>query len=216
MCPTTAPNTERPFVVIAINGTFAPRASWAKAGSFLHRALLTYLPNPSLFWETFSWSGANSHQGRLDASSRLRSKIFEVVNTHPDAKIYLLAHSHGGNVALMALSTDFRLRDVVAGVICLSTPFIRARKRDIGQAIGSIEALLAYWWFVMVLAIPGCLGALLAGITNSKYMAYVALPIGYVLNKLHSTLEESIPLWREDMYSAQLRQASASSNGISG
>lgn len=46
------------------------------------------------------------------------------------ASTYLICHSHGGNVALMAMLQSPNLRRVVAGIVCLSTPFFRAKPND--------------------------------------------------------------------------------------
>ena len=48
----------------------------------------------------------------------------------PDAKLVLVCHSHGGNVALHALQ-DEELRGAVAGVVCLATPFLIAARREL-------------------------------------------------------------------------------------
>jgi hypothetical protein len=51
----------------------------------------------------------------------------------PDATHIIVAHSHGGNVVLMALRDPPNLRERISGVACLATPFIAARDRNIGR-----------------------------------------------------------------------------------
>lgn len=52
---------------------------------------------------------------------------------YPSQDHFIVAHSHGGNVVLYALR-DQTVADSVRGVVCLSTPFIHCRERDLGPA----------------------------------------------------------------------------------
>ena len=51
----------------------------------------------------FHWTGANDHDARLDAAERLFELISDIAEEDPSARIHLVAHSHGGNVALKAI-----------------------------------------------------------------------------------------------------------------
>jgi len=72
-------------------------------------------------------SGRNSHGARIGASKALQSHLWRRVRRYPDAKHLIIGHSHGGLIALYALR-DEQLREKIAGVVCLSTPFLHVRR----------------------------------------------------------------------------------------
>ena len=51
----------------------------------------------------FSWSGKNKHEARIEAADGLCNQIIELTRRDQSARIHLVAHSHGGNVALKAI-----------------------------------------------------------------------------------------------------------------
>ena len=53
---------------------------------------------------TFGWSGANQHSDRIVAAEDLYKLIHRIVDEDPSARIHFVAHSHGANVLLHALS----------------------------------------------------------------------------------------------------------------
>ena len=127
----------RPLVVTLVHGTFGRLpghdAAWARDGSYLRRRLQEELGGDVVF-VPFRWSGMNSPSARYRAAQRLRDHFHLTAERHPACGHYLVAHSHGGNVALYAL------RDAVAGappsalpdgVVCLSTPFIASQPRPL-------------------------------------------------------------------------------------
>lgn len=106
-------------------------APWTTDASTLCRSLRDSL-GPSVVFRRFRWSGRNSHTARLSAAGRLRDYLEEGLLESPEATHIVVAHSHGGNVALMAVE-DSNLCERIAGVACLATPFISVRERDIGR-----------------------------------------------------------------------------------
>ncbi|CAI7780506.1 unnamed protein product [Closterium sp. NIES-53] len=52
----------------------------------------------------FHWSGHNTHEARVDAGKALAQLIHAVGRADPSARVHVVAHSHGGNVALKAVS----------------------------------------------------------------------------------------------------------------
>src|SRR5262245_19000359 len=105
---------------ILIHGTFAgPRAGakqWYELGredegSFINR-LETALRERGVLdpitWRIFSWSGLNEHNDRLVAAEALYHVIRDVTETARESQLFLIAHSHGGNVALKALELLWR------------------------------------------------------------------------------------------------------------
>ncbi len=135
-------------LVYLVHGTFAPDASFQnEQGSLLIAALRKVLePVYSVRFEQHDWGGLlfgrelrlmrrfnNSHGARILASRRLADKVAAEAEAdgtdpkRPAPKVFLVGHSHGGNVALYA-SKVLESREkgaVLAGVACLSTPFLR-------------------------------------------------------------------------------------------
>jgi hypothetical protein len=105
---------------ILIHGTFAGKrvgvTQWYELGredngSFIQR-LETALREKGIFdpitWHVFSWSGANTHGDRLLAAETLYTLIRDVLAKSGGSELLLVAHSHGGNVALKALELLWR------------------------------------------------------------------------------------------------------------
>ncbi|MGH7513765.1 MAG: hypothetical protein ACREOQ_12665 [Gemmatimonadales bacterium] len=102
----------------------------------------------------FKWSGRNSHKMRLRASKELELHLNEATRANPGAKHFVVAHSHGGNVALYALRQR-ALQMRLAGLATLATPFILCEERDIQSGIEkfllqSLGAVFLAFMFAMV------------------------------------------------------------------
>ena len=141
-------------VVTLVHGTFGrlpwTDAGWTRAGSRLRRRLgeawgsadhaaalddggkdVVFLP--------FRWSGMNWPGARYHAARRLRDHFAATAARYPDRGHYVIAHSHGGNVALYATRdaerepapAPDRPNPLPAGIVCLSTPFIAAQPRPV-------------------------------------------------------------------------------------
>lgn len=119
------------LIIVPIHGTFVRSASFSQTDSTLAVAIRTAINQPVLM-DPFCWSGANNHSDRLRAAEALCSKVFNLRLAKPLAKIVLLAHSHGGNIALLA-ARDERVGKEVAGIVCMATPFLNIRVRNIKQ-----------------------------------------------------------------------------------
>ena len=135
-----AVNDVQNLVIVLIHGTFAKDALWTAPQSSFRRNMETLLKRPVRF-EVFTWTGANSHQARLDAGEELTKFLHRTYAEVPEARVYLAGHSHGGNIALYALR-DWELRAKVKGVITLGTPFIDAENWELGSPVGWISTLI--------------------------------------------------------------------------
>jgi hypothetical protein len=51
----------------------------------------------------FKWSGDNTHEAREEGAQKLCALLFDLRKSDPEARIHIIAHSHGGNVALRAI-----------------------------------------------------------------------------------------------------------------
>jgi pimeloyl-ACP methyl ester carboxylesterase len=137
--------------VVLIHGTFARRAPWTLADSRLSQALRGVAQVVR-----FDWSGANSMRSRRLAAEGLRTCIAELT-ARGVARIAIVAHSHGGNVALKACELPATAANVRA-IVCLATPFIsmwRPRSRLVrpGARPGIFLMVL-----VILLLVPGMIG----------------------------------------------------------
>jgi hypothetical protein len=126
------------LVVTLVHGTWgrgvlflSEHATWTTDTSPLCKALRDRFGS-ELEFRRFPWSGGNSHAARSRAALDLRDYLQDGLDRWPAATHIVIAHSHGGNVALSALA-DPDLQGKVAGVACLATPFLMLRERDLGQ-----------------------------------------------------------------------------------
>lgn len=114
-------------LIVLIHGTYAADAKWPHEDSNFCKWLGTSLKEQGAGTIVFAqspWSGGNSDLDRLEASIDLRARLAAFRLSHPDYVTFLVGHSHGGNVALHALSHSQEDRDQVAGVVTLATPFL--------------------------------------------------------------------------------------------
>jgi hypothetical protein len=116
------------IAITLVHGTFASDAQWIRAASTFCRELENRL-NAKIKFFPFVWSGENNHQARVAAGKRLASHSWELREELPHCLHFVIAHSHGGNVACYALRWE-RARDAIDGIITMGTPFIRCRGRD--------------------------------------------------------------------------------------
>jgi hypothetical protein len=108
------------------------RRCWFESGSEFERDLVrrSGLPPGSVVFDHFLWSGRNRFADRAEAARSLRGALRESGRKHPGVPHVVLAHSHGGTVAVKALD----MRDESRGggetpdmraLLTLGTPFVR-------------------------------------------------------------------------------------------
>lgn len=135
-------------VTLVLHGTFAANETWWRLGdgeppTFADRleSALSARGLPGTVWkpaleagltyESFSWSGRNLHRERVAGGARIAGALRDLASregaTAADPlTVNLVAHSHGGNVALEALARlPASVR--VGGIAFLGTPLIRSR-----------------------------------------------------------------------------------------
>ena len=129
------------YVLTLVHGTWSSTTGWVAAGSFLRRELEHRLAPADVRFREFAWTGRNTHAARTDAGDRLAEFIRSGHALYPDARHFVVAHSHGGNVALYAMR-DPAAREIVSGIVTLGTPFIHARRRDAHRYADAIAGLM--------------------------------------------------------------------------
>lgn len=139
-------NTEPAYVLTLVHGTFARGAPWTHEESAFTKALVDALAAPVRV-ERHDWSGRNSLAHRAEAAERLGGKLESLRKWYPNAKHYVIGHSHGGAVAYYATARV----DGLDGVICLSTPFLNLYERPYSELLlGSL-----YWGLAFLMPIAG-------------------------------------------------------------
>lgn len=141
-------------VVILVHGTFARGAPWTHADSLIAKAVQAELPFAKVV--SFQWSGANSHSARIDAGSKL-ARFGNLLRDEGCQRIWIVSHSHGGNVALYALR-DPLMRESVAGIVFLGTPFLQITEHQVDR-FAAIFTKTASWFLLFPVFAPfGAMG----------------------------------------------------------
>lgn len=139
--------------IVSIHGTFAnitssdSHANDTRSKFFLHnsdfaQALIAELSETyEVVWEQFPWSGKNLESARYSAVKELKKFINN--KTHLGKNILLIAHSHGGNIALDWIANYSSKYSSHA--ITFGTPFTHLEKKKIKNipALGIAIILLA-------------------------------------------------------------------------
>lgn len=120
------------YVITTVNGTFSPNAPWTAPDSHLCKAVRSSLGENVTLVKPCNWAGQNSFSGRMEATIKLQAHLTGLYKQYPNAEHYVIAHSHGGNVALYAMN-DQNVASMVSGVVCLATPFIIPKRRLLGS-----------------------------------------------------------------------------------
>jgi hypothetical protein len=100
----------------------------------------------------FSWTGYNSVQARYEAACALSETVADEFR-RGTRQVFIVAHSHGGNVAEYASAMlEPQLR--VSGIVTMACPFISASPRNMTQGEESMRGGL---WLLIVLAVFGAI-----------------------------------------------------------
>lgn len=110
--------TDTPYLIL-VHGTWDAPAQGSPHWSSLDRddpanfanilsSLLDQYGTNRTVCRDFGWSGTNSHAARLQAGRSLCDLIISIAADDPSARIHIVAHSHGGNVALKAVELYLR------------------------------------------------------------------------------------------------------------
>lgn len=114
------------LLTIVIGGTFShvgksARAAWGES-NVLAAQLRGRYSDPVMM---FPWSSWDTEKARETAAESLSNFIYEYEGSHPGEKVTVYAHSHGGNVALLAMALG---KGHIDKLVTLGTPFGYATK----------------------------------------------------------------------------------------
>jgi pimeloyl-ACP methyl ester carboxylesterase len=176
-------------VVVLIHGTFAPEAEWMQKTSKIVQHLRSGLGRFKIAFCKFQWKGNvahwlnNSHLDRYVASQRLSLLLDAIEGRFPTSRIFLVAHSHGGNVALYAANAK-PARSSLAGIVTMGTPFIQVTARKVEDDLlfswSCKEAATLAWIGLLVASFLGSLSLFFAGIVCLTSLNYLIKAVGVI------------------------------------
>jgi hypothetical protein len=138
------------------------RTYWFDNGSSFVTRLSAELADIPHEIKPLRWTGENSIFARDNAAYRLAEHLSAEHDEHPHATQLVIAHSHGGNIALRALH-HLRMRDGPQSgdgganpfVVALATPFIEIYEADFGNRplLVRIALTLVIWILSLILVL---------------------------------------------------------------
>ncbi len=118
------------YILILVHGTWARESPWTMPGSYFRSF---FEAHDGVVCYRFHWSGSNSLKERQLAGKRLARSVRALGRMSPAAAVFVIAHSHGGNAAFLALR-DPEVATRISGLVCFNTPFIQGRFRNLGDS----------------------------------------------------------------------------------
>ena len=153
-------------LVTLIHGTFARHAAWYKVSSHFMQQFSQALAHDDVKIVPRTWGAGNRFRSRHFGAISLQRELCDDAPNF--ARTFIVAHSHGGNVALAAVQ-DERLRGTK--IAAIGTPFISIEKRDVSIFPEMLlAALVPSWWFSLILALQHA----------DKYIALPAFGEGFI------------------------------------
>ena len=156
---------------------FKPQPVWIDDGADFRRDLDERLPG--IEWRPFRWSGENSEIDRRRAAIAFADTLRRELDSAPDACHVVIAHSHGGNVALWGLGhLDEARRDRVAGLATMGTPFLHFASRRLSALEAFyLKAILA-GQLVLVASVVAAPAAIIQTVLKEGLTLELVLIIG--------------------------------------
>jgi pimeloyl-ACP methyl ester carboxylesterase len=111
-------------VFILVHGTWGADAAWYMPKGDFFEALEETVSKKNSAVVPFRWSGGCGHEARIKAAQTL-TKLIKTYD--PKVAIYIIGHSHGGNVATLAshmLAEDKENKHHIRALFTLGTPIM--------------------------------------------------------------------------------------------
>jgi hypothetical protein len=162
---------------------FRPHVPWFHETSWFRRRLEHELRRRhiAVVFRCFAWSGANS----VFCRARAASELSELLASDPaDKHSIVIAHSHGGNVAFLAI-TSLGARGNAIHLVTLATPFLRVFPTWSGPAFWEVfvlfSTLIMFGFAFFLRSLSAALGSMMdaAGLGTSAPM--IGRVSGFVL-----------------------------------
>lgn len=184
--------TEPSVHVTLVHGTFARNAKWVKKGSPMSRRL----EEEGFACHSFTWSGANSHRGRARAAEKLAEHLRDEEKRLGSPPQAVVAHSHGGNIALHAVWRLLDVRDGSIPVVAMATPFVFAVRKRVHGAVLYLAAI------AFLLAVAGAASLVVEGPGGAAWsvrgatLLLLVVCAAQVVSLIHWIAAHG-PLWRK-------------------
>jgi hypothetical protein len=125
------------------SGQFSDKDQWFDIES----TILNAIGAQDLNVYVLRWTERNSVSDRRKAAAVLASHLVNSLESAPEAKHHVLAHSHGGNIAAMA----FRQMESISNLqnihfASMGTPFIWFQNREISTAVKVSYGMFMFLW----------------------------------------------------------------------
>ncbi len=132
---------------------------WFLEGSAFERAVIG---ESNAIWKPFKWKGTNSFRTRAEAAHDFHEHLKESFAEFPQGKHVIVAHSHGGTVAVSTCTKlSDKERERIEGIVTMAAPFITLKSNisssSIPQYVFSRLALFLIPLCVVVISIAFCL-----------------------------------------------------------
>ena len=164
------------------------RLRWYEPGSEFREQLASSLRESRIEFTTrlLTWDGRNSIKSRNDAAIALADEIGKLAKTNDP--IVVIAHSHGGNVALRAVHLTGATSMANLKVVTLATPFVQiyadtsSGKKKMGSSMLKKGASLSFLdsSLMVALAVPFLLAVVIPAITYRDAMRALLQPVIFI------------------------------------
>lgn len=115
---------------------------WTRPASRLRTSIERRVPGVS--FHPFEWSGSHRQAPRHQAAEQLKSRLSTL--SHQYDKVFVIGHSHGGNVALQAVQL---LGSSPIAIATMATPFLKTRIADARQNLRVVFATCLALFFLL-------------------------------------------------------------------
>jgi hypothetical protein len=166
-----------------------PPPFWFEEGSYFWTRLTTELGDISHKITPLPWTGKNSISERDKTTHVLAKHLSAEHADQPQATQLIIAHSHGGNIALRALHQLRRDASQLSGgekqtrlVVTLATPFVEVHHADFGRRPDRIrQASLYAMIFLAIWILQPLLHLAPLGSVNHSAITIISFAVGVVI-----------------------------------
>jgi hypothetical protein len=121
---------------------------WFQEGSEFRKDIERQLSPRTVQFVEVKWGGRNTVRSRSEGAVQLAGKLKEGIEREPGARHVVVAHSHGGNVAMYALQKLDR-QYYPAGIVTMATPFLEVEGRPSSDPAGNFLSIIEYLFSII-------------------------------------------------------------------